>query len=158
MKMLTLKLNPKAIFGIILAITGLVVIVVSFASNHIQDAKSVSASINASTDEKRREYLKELGWELDDECEEKQLKIPESWNEVYIDYNEIQKNQGFDLTDYKGKSVTLYTYKITNYDGIDEGIVADMLVCDGVLIGGDVCNLSASDGFLVGFSGEHGKN
>lgn len=153
MKMLTLKLKPKTLFGIILALTGVIVIIVSFASNHIQNTKSVAAVINASTDERRREYLKSFGWELDSQCEEKQLVIPEKWNEVYIDYNEIQKNQGFDLTDYKGKSVTLYTYTITNYEGADEGIVADMLVCDETLIGGDVCNTSADNGFLVGFNG-----
>ena len=73
---------------------------------------------------------------------------------MYIDYNEVQKNQGFDLTDYKGRKVTLYTYKITNYEGENEGIVADMLVCDGILIGSDICNTSAENGFLVGFNGQ----
>lgn len=154
MKMITFKLKPKTIFGIILALTGFVVIVISFASNHLQEAKSVSAVISASTDKERRDYLTGFGWTLDEKSEEKQLTIPESWNEVYLDYNEVQKNQGFDLSDYKGKQVTLYTYTINNYKGADEGIVADMLVCDGVLIGGDVCNTSADDGFLVGFSGE----
>lgn len=63
-------------------------------------------------------------------------------------------NQGFDLSDYKGKKVTLYTYTINNYKNQKQGIVADMLVCDGMLIGGDICNTSAENGFLVGFNGE----
>ena len=73
---------------------------------------------------------------------------------MYSDYNEVQMNQGFDLTEYKGRKVTLYTYTIKNYEKAKEGIVADMLVCDGVLIGGDLCNTSAENGFLVGFNGE----
>lgn len=155
MKMLTLKLRPKTIFGVILALTGAIVIIITFASNHLNDAKSVSATISASTEEERRNYLEGFGWELDEESETKELTIPERWNTVYMDYNKIQQNQGFDLANYKGKRVTLYTYKITNYKkGSNDGVVADMLVCDGVLIGGDVCNTSAENGFIVGFNGE----
>lgn len=155
MKILTLKLKPRTIFGLILALTGIVVIIVTFVSNHtMKDTKSVSAVISASTDSERRDYLESFGWKTDSKFETKELKIPEKWNAVYNDYNEIQLNQGFDLRDYKGKAVTLYTYTITNYENLSQGVVADMLVCDGRLIGGDVCNTSAENGFLVGFSGE----
>lgn len=154
MKMLTLKLKPKMIFGIVLVVTGVAVIALTFLSNHLEKSQSVSAVISASTDEERRNYLATFGWETDKEFEEKELTIPESWNQVYSDYNEVQMNQGFDLSDYKGKKVTLYTYAINNYKNQKQGIVADMLVCDGMLIGGDICNTSAENGFLVGFNGE----
>lgn len=154
MKMFTLKLKPKMIFGIILAVTGIAVIVLTFVSNHINQSESVAAVVSASTDEERRNYLATFGWEVQTDCEEKEITIPQSWNQVYSDYNEIQKNQGFDLSDYKGKKVTLYTYKISNYDETTEEVVADMLVYNGLLIGGDLCNTSAENGFLVGFSGE----
>lgn len=154
MKMLTFKLKPKTIFGIILAVTGVIVILLTFVSNHTDKSESVSASVSASTDTERRDYLSSYGWETDKEFDTKEITVPERWNDVYIDYNEVQKNQGFDLSDYKGRKVTLYTYKITNYKGENEGIVADMLVCDGILIGGDVCNTSAENGFLVGFNGQ----
>lgn len=155
MKMLTLKLKPKTIFGMILALTGVVVIAITFISNHSVNSESVSAVVSASTDEERRSYLASYGWETAKEYEEKELTIPESWNQVYADYNEIQINQGFDLSDYKGERVTLYTYTVTNYDDESQVIVADMLVSDGVLIGGDICNTSADNGFLVGFNGEN---
>lgn len=154
MKMLTLKLKPKTIFGIILALTGVIVIAVTFAANKTGETKSASAAISASTDEQRRKILSSYGWQLDDEAQEKQITIPSRWNDVYIQYNEIQLNQGFDLTDYKGKKATLYTYTVTNYEGSAKYVVADMLVYNGVLIGGDICNTSAKDGFLVGFDGK----
>lgn len=154
MKMMTLRLKPKMIFGLILAVTGIVVMLLSFTSNHLQKEKSVSALISASTDEERRDYLASYGWQVAEDCQERELVIPEKWNKVYSSYNQIQQNQGFDLTDYKGKTVTLYIYQVTNYENINEGVVADMLVCDGKLIGGDICNTSAQDGFLVGFNGE----
>lgn len=34
MRVLTFKANPKTIFGIVLAITGIIVIILSFAGNH----------------------------------------------------------------------------------------------------------------------------
>lgn len=153
MKMMTFKLKTKTIFGIILAVTGVIVIMLTFVNNHSVHTKSVSAVINAATDEQRQQYLSSFGWKVDPQFETKELVVPETWNDVYIDYNDIQKNQGFDLTDYKGKKVTLYTYKITNSKDDTDNIVADMLVCDGILIGGDVCNTSADTGYLVGFEG-----
>lgn len=157
MKVLTLKLKPKALFGIIIAALGVIVIVLTFVTNHVNQGenKSVSAIISASTDKERRDYLASYGWETEEKFETKQLTIPEQWNDVYTAYNEVQLNQGFDLTNYKGKAVTLYTYTITNYKDTAEGIVADMLVCDDNLIGGDVCNTSAENGFLVGFNGKN---
>ena len=81
---------------------------------------------------------------------EKQVKIPEEFNDVYSRYNEIQKSQGFDLEQYKGQEVTVYTYSITNYQGYEnrDCIYANLLVCNNTLIGGDVCSTSASDGFM----------
>jgi hypothetical protein len=61
----------------------------------------------------------------------------------------VQKEQGFDLEKYKGKTVTLYTYNITNYEN-EDNIIADLIVCDDLLIGADLCNPSADNGFLVG--------
>ena len=154
MKMLTLRLKPKMLFGILLAITGVVVVVLSFTSNHLEKTKSVSAVVSASTDKERRDYLASFGWELSEESEAKELTIPDDWNEIYNSYNEIQKKQGFDLAEYKGKKVELFTYFITNYEEKTDGIVADMLVCDGVLIGGDICNTAADSGFITGFDGK----
>ena len=151
MKMLTLKLTPKRIFGIVLLLVGIIVISVPFVSNHTSEAQSVSAVISAKTDSERRAYLSKYGYKLASDCEQKEITIPKKWNDVYNSYNQIQKNQGFDLTDYKGQKATLYTYTVTNYKGKGDCIVADMLVCEGKLIGGDICNPSAKDGFLVGF-------
>ena len=56
MKMLTLKLKPRTLFGIILAATGVIVIALTFVSNHIKsESKSVSAVISPSTDAERRD-------------------------------------------------------------------------------------------------------
>lgn len=152
MKMFTLRLKPKTIFGLILIVTGVVVIAVTFFSNHVEGSRQTAGAILLATDQERADYLTSLGWQFTSSFEEKQVKIPMEFNETYTQYNEIQKAQGFDLADHKGETVTVYTYNITNYPGYEDKdyILANLLVADGTLIGGDVCSTSASDGFMQG--------
>ena len=104
------------------------------------------------TEQDRQEFIHEMGWEADKEYTEcKVVLIPEKWNDVYEKYNELQKEQGFDLENYKGKTCEIYTYKIHNYEGCDdsEEVYINLYICDGVLIGGDVCSWGL-DGFMQG--------
>ena len=149
MKVMTIKAKPKAVFGAILVITGIIVIILTFLSNHTKKAEQASATpISCATAEQRKEYLASLGWEFDSESA-KEITIPKQFNEVYNNYNSVLKKQGFDLEEHCGKTATLYTYNITNYGGEDD-IIADLIVSDGILIGADLCNPSADHGFLIG--------
>ncbi|MBR3737226.1 MAG: DUF4830 domain-containing protein [Eubacterium sp.] len=149
MQVITFKAKPKAIFGAILALTGIIVILLTFLSNHSKKAETASASpVKCETSEQRADYLSSLGWEWSSESE-KQIIIPERFNEVYENYNNALKKSGFNLEKYKGKSATLYTYNITNHPSEDD-IIADLIVSNGVLIGADLCNPSADHGFLKG--------
>lgn len=151
MKMLTLRMKPKTIFGIILIITGVVVIMITFVSNHV-DVKgtNVMSAVTLETNDQREDYLKSLGWEFNTNFTEKEIKIPAEFNDTYNRYNDIQKSQGFDLSKYKGENVKVYTYNITNYTGCEnrDCIYANLLVYNNILIGGDVCSTSVSDGFM----------
>ena len=148
--MLTLRLKPKTLFGLLLVLTGVIVIVITFTSNHIKSSERVMSSVTLETNDQREEYLTSLGWEFKTNCDEKQVQIPSEFNDVYTRYNEIQKSQGFDLEPYKGQEVTVYTYNITNYAGYEnrDCIYANLIVCNNMLIGGDVCSTSVSDGFM----------
>lgn len=150
MKMLTFRLNPKTLFGLILVLTGVVVIIVTFASNHIKSSETTANTVTLETNTQREEYLTSLGWEFNTDCTEKQVKIPAEFNDTYRRYNEIQLSQGFDLEPYKGLEVTVYTYEITNYEGYEnrDCVFANLLVYENALIGGDVCSTSVSDGFM----------
>lgn len=68
------------------------------------------------TPEDRVEFLKQFGWEVKSEpIEETKVTIPAEFDKVFAGYNEIQKNQGLDLSRYKNKEVMRYTYEVTNY-------------------------------------------
>ncbi len=146
MQMITLKIKPKQAFGIILALVGIIVIAVTFITNHPGKKANASVNISCGTEEERREYLADFGYELGEESS-KQITVPEEFNEVYEKYNEIQKEQGFNLENYRGRQAVVYTYGVTNYEG-NGSVVADLMVCDGALIGADLCDPSADGGFL----------
>lgn len=147
MQVFTIKAKPKMIFGIVLALTGVIVILLTFLGNH-NTASQAMAQVSCSTADERAQYLSSLGWKFDKKESEKEITIPSTFNEVYQNYNSIQKEQGFDLEKYKGKTATLYTYNITNYES-SENVIADLIVIDGVLIGADLCDPSADNGFLT---------
>lgn len=159
MRVLTFKAKPKMIFGLVMALTGIIVIVLTFVGNHSGAAEqAVMAEVSCKTTEERVSYLESLGWKTDGTESNKQVIIPSAFNDVYNDYNEIQKQQGFDLEEHKGKQVEFYTYNICNY-GSNDNVVADLMVLDGALIGADLCDTSADSGFLVALTeNSNGKN
>ncbi len=117
----------------------------------------VSVSVSASDDMERAKFLLSYGWEVSTvPLEVVQVTIPNEFNEVYKKYNQLQISQGFDLSNYKGKAVTRYTYSIVNYpDGI-ENVRANLLVYKNKVIGGDICTLDIR-GFMHSFDSSADK-
>ena len=110
----------------------------------------VLAADNASTVEKRVAFLAKCGWEADPSSEEEQsILIPERFTPVYQDYNELQKQQGYDLEDYAGRSCTLYTYAVTNYPDKEQTVLANLYVYKNQIIGADVHSTNLN-GFMMG--------
>ncbi len=98
----------------------------------------------------RVQFLEDLGWDVSEsEVQARVVKIPEEFNTVYEGYNKIQKEQGFDLSNYKGETVEVYTYDIYNYPERPNNVVAHLITFEGILIGGDV-SCTEVDGFMQG--------
>ncbi len=76
-------------------------------------------------------------------AETAEIEIPREWGAVYERYNALQKQGGFDLSPYKGRRCVRYTYEIP-------AIFArgNVLVCDGEIIGGDICSITI-DGIML---------
>lgn len=118
-------------------------------------AASVNADIDYTgikTNDDRIKFLSQFGWQVEQEpVEVLEVTVPESFDKIFSSYNEIQKRQGLDLSKYKKKNVTRYTYKITNYDGYDGTVYANILVYRNKVIGGDVCSADVK-GFMHGLA------
>lgn len=97
-------------------------------------------------------FLAQYGWEVASEpIEECEITIPKEFDKVMAQYNEIQKQQGLDLSKYAKKTATRYTYKVTNYPNYSETVYANVITFRGTVIGGDICTAD-SRGFLHTFS------
>jgi len=116
------------------------------------EQKPIHEGRKLKTNDERVALLNEYGWNVDNEpLEFMEVKIPEVFDGVYNEYNEIQKRQGMDLADYSGKRVMRYTYKVNNHPGNEEGVVANIIVYKNKLIGGDVCSPKLG-GFMHGLA------
>ncbi len=105
------------------------------------------------TDEARIAYLQGFGWEVRPEpVQSQQVRVPDAPSEVFLRYNELQKSQGYDLTQYAGKLLDRYVYEITNYPADDGVYYATLLLYQGEVVGADVSS-SAQGGVMHALAG-----
>ena len=95
------------------------------------------------------EFLNSYGWEvLETPLEKVNITIPETFDDVYNNYNSIQLEAGLDLSKYKGKSAIRYTYSVLNYpEDVGEEVRANISVVENIPIAGDIMTTSIS-GFM----------
>lgn len=99
------------------------------------------------------QFLAQFGWEVKAQpLEVQEVTIPSEFDRVFTDYNELQKQQGLDLTRYRRKKATRYTMEVTNYSGHEGRVLANVIVYRNRVIGGDVCSADMT-GFIHGFYG-----
>lgn len=78
----------------------------------------------------------------------KSVIIPTNFGDVYNNYNALQRLAGYDLSAYKGCEVYLYTYSIDSPKGYTSDSVANIIVYNDRIIGGDISSC-ALDGFML---------
>ena len=98
--------------------------------------------------EKNERFLARFGLETDSKpVSFEEIKIPESFDAVYQDYNAMQIASGFDLSRYKGKKAVRYTYKILNFP-YSGNVFANVICIKGKPVAGDICCPELS-GFIL---------
>lgn len=151
----SLRASTIKFFGIIcVAMAALITLIVFIPSYDGGTDVSTSTGINYSkikSEEDRVAFLKQFGWEVKSGAvEEKETKIPKEFDKVFSTYNELQRRQNLDLSNYKGKAVVRYTYEITNYPGYEGTVYANLIIYKNKVIGGDICTADV-EGFIHGF-------
>ena len=154
---ITLKFDRKktafAVVIVALLIVGIILLVGAFeksASGSATDAAGTGRADAVVKNEKSRvAYLARNGWEVASPAEsESVVMIPRTFSAVFEEYNELQTQQGFDLSRYCGTEVTMYTYRVTNAQA-DGDVIAVLYVQKNRVVGGDV-HSTALDGFMTG--------
>lgn len=131
--------NAGRITGLaILALLALIIIVHLFAGS----------GKNAATREDRVAFLAALGWQADPESEEAgSVRIPDCGEGAMADYNALMQKGGYDLSEYVGKNVDQYRYRLSNYPDCEQTVWATLYVWQGRVIGGDI-HTASLDGFM----------
>jgi len=149
MMVMTAKVDKKKVMLILVAIAALVLSVILLVGEGNADAAPTAASLGSN--DGRVQFLEDFGWDVTTTpAETTQVKIPEDASEVFDRYNQLQKSQGYDLSQFAGKNVMRYVYEIKNYPGATEPVYATVLVYKNQVIGGDVTN-TAAKGKIQGF-------
>jgi len=138
------------VFVIVLAVGALLYL----SRGETPAASDGGISLRAGNAEERGAFLSQFGWECkEDPLEVAEVIIPAEFDSAYEKYNAVQKEQNLDLELYRGKRCKRWTYEIENYPGYENrsGLIqANLLVYNGLVIGGDVCSVELG-GFLQGF-------
>ena len=149
MFVMTTKINKKKLAIIFAAIVVSIAALILLISGS-NDATATSAAA-VSNNDARVAFLKGFGWEVTTSpIQSSQVRIPETGNDVFSRYNELQKSQGYDLSQYAGKVVMRYVYQINNYPGATEPVYATLLIYKNQVVGGDITN-TAAKGHIHGF-------
>lgn len=152
MVVMTAKVNKKRALLVLGALVALIVLICVLARGNGSSAPGNQESpVSVATNDARVQYLADYGWEVvTSPVQTQQVLIPTEITEVYERYNALQVSQGFDLTQYAGKTVTRYVYEIQNYPNALEPVYATLLIYNNHVIGGDVTDTSAT-GVMQGF-------
>ncbi len=109
--------------------------------------------IDNSTNSMIVEYAENLGWEINPSpAQISHFVIPENFDAVFETYNALQKSSGFDLSEFKGKRVSRYTYEVKNHiQSANSQVFLGIIVFESRIIAGEISSTD-SDGFMHGIT------
>ena len=149
MMVMTAKVNMKKVALILgIAVAVIIGLILVFGGN---GQAETTAATPITNNEQRVKFLENFGWDVaSSPAESGQVRIPEQMSEVFDRYNNLQKQQGYDLNTYAGKNVMRYVYKVENFPDATDPVYATVLVYKNQVIGGDITN-TAAGGTVQGF-------
>ena len=157
----TVRANTLKFFGVIaVSIAVLCAIILSVPEYRPAATKAVAAQTENYNYDKIKTandavgFLEQFGWEVEAEpLETVKISVPAEFDKVMNAYNQLQRCQGLDLSKYKGRDVTRYTFRVKNYPDYDGTVMANVITYKGKVVGGDLCS-SDITGFICGFDGK----
>lgn len=156
----TMRAGTIKFFAVVGAALALLITLIVLVPTYGADAPTAVEEVSYSygkikSSDDVEQFLSQFGWQVEDApTEEVKVTLPDEFDKIFTAYNEMQRRQGLNLSKYKRKDVTRYTYEVTNYDGYSGKVYANVLVYRGRVIGGDICSADTA-GFIHGFEKEN---
>ena len=155
MMIVSAKVSKRKLLTGIIAAVGVILLLIFLCgkadAGDTDAPESTEITAEAATNQQRLAFLQSFGWEVSETPHETQeVRIPETFNEVFTRYNRLQQAQGYDLEPFAGKSVKRYVYRIFNHpNGANH--FATLLIHKNEVIGGDVTG-AGQGGTIHGFA------
>lgn len=132
----TFRLNNKRL-AILAAGAIIIAIIIIIIVNMSPSDETAHFSVNSNED--MVAFLEYYGWSVDPEpISVQEITIPAEFDDVYNYYNEIQKEQGLDLSLYLGQSGTRYTFRVHNHPTYTVEVWANVVVIENLIVAGDI--------------------
>ena len=149
MMIMTAKVNIKKVLIALAAAAGVILALILLLGGG--NSSQPTAAPSVAGNDGRVQFLQNLDWQVNaSPAESGQVRIPKEQNQLFTRYNELQKSAGYDLSQYAGKTVMRYVYKINNFPGATEPVYATLLIYKNQVIGGDITDTGAK-GVIQGF-------
>jgi uncharacterized membrane-anchored protein len=162
--MFVFSFNKKTLRHVLLGVLALVIIIVLaiFIAGNAGVKKEASAenlgtySLLAKNRTDIDNFLLQFDYiALNDSVKEEDIKIPKEFNDVYSEYNELQKSQGLDLSQYKGQQAKQFTFMVEkasphSTEEPTQQLYAVLIVRKGYVIGGHL-ETGLENSELMGF-------
>lgn len=147
----SLKASKIKLVGLLLLSAIAVAAVIGFLPE--RDASANALTVAASeksikfdgikTEEDLQNFISSLGIQVKTPAyNSTDVDLPKVFDAVYKKYNDIQRQQGFDLSKYRGKTLHRYTFEITNYPSPDPSqsgkVYLTLFVHKNKVVGGDI--------------------
>lgn len=143
----TAKLNKSRLIAILSAAAALILFIIFLANRGTGTSFETTAATKLPTTESHVAYLQSNGYNVMPEpVRMQEVLIPETFSDIYTQYNKMQLSQGFDLEKYQGRRVMQYVYQLTP-QGEQSPTYATLLLYKNKLIGADLSR-GGEDSFL----------
>ena len=151
MYVISVKLNKWKLCAVAAIICLIAAVTCVSLPDKTQDVLGSDISNSAKSIEDHISFLNAYGYKVSDKpIQIQEIIIPNEFSTDYEKYNEFQKLSGFDLSKYKGYRAKKYTYKVLEYPDSKDEMVANVIVYNNKVIGGDVSSTSLN-GLIHGF-------
>ncbi|MBQ7333733.1 MAG: DUF4830 domain-containing protein [Clostridia bacterium] len=129
---------------IILTIAALVTLIVLGGNEATAFTSSTSVDFDGiKTNDDRLKFISQFVTGVSGEPSESvTFSVPENFDRIMLSYNEIQKSQGLDITKYKNKKVTRYTYELEKWGEEEVPVFINLVVYRNKVI---ACDISSQD-------------
>lgn len=95
------------------------------------------------------EYINNCGYTVEEKYSDlAYITIPEEFNSVFSAYNEVIREGGYDLSQYKGMLAVRYSYTVTNLPDIPKQTARiNIILCKDKIISADL-SIYDADGYI----------